>query len=60
MTHIMTCPEECDASMRVHDCAEVLKAPTPNGSCWRCDGVGFVEHDGDPFTPRWTLKGEVA
>ena len=45
----MPCPEECERSKRVEGCAKILRAPDADGSCWRCDGVGFVPHDGNPM-----------
>ena len=47
MIYVMPCPEECEKSFPVHGCGRIINAPEPDGSCWRCDGVGFVEHDGN-------------
>ena len=51
MEKVMPCPEECELSWRVHGCAEIIKAPKPDDSCWRCGGIGYILHDGDPLTP---------
>lgn len=46
----MPCPEECEFAYRVEGCAQIgPPAPEPDGSCWLCDGVGFVPHDGNPM-----------
>ncbi len=56
MTFVMICPEECELSYRVVGCAAILKAPPGDDSCWKCGGQGFIEHDGDPLTPKVELK----
>lgn len=56
MTAVMPCPEDCEKSKRVRGCAEIVKPPKPDGSCWRCGGVGFVPHDGSPDVTKTTLR----
>lgn len=56
--HVMPCPEGCERSYPVHGCERILRAPAPDGSCWRCGGVGFVDHDGSPDVYRTELGGE--
>jgi len=56
MIYVMPCPEEWESSEPVHNCASILRAPQPDGSCWRCGGLGFVEHDGDPTIHKTELQ----
>jgi hypothetical protein len=49
--YVMPCPEGCEKSARVVGCDTILKVGKPDGSCWRCDGHGFVAHDGNPDEP---------
>ena len=56
MTDVMPCPEECEKSDRLKGCEAVLIPPQADGSCWRCDGVGYVEHDGNPMIQKVHLE----
>lgn len=48
---VMPCPEDCERAKRLKGCDTILRSPKADNSCWRCDGLGYVDHDGDPTTP---------